>query len=225
MARYGKAQRYSHRILNGVGILMLAAPVVYMAAAASAPNGKVTQYLIVSGDSMSGSWNSDDEPRIKRLRAKYGSNFVWLKLDGRDYIVTDSHVMAQLDDAMAPQREVNLRQDEVNRHQEEVNGLQEKVNGRQEEVNRAQEEVNRQQGLVNGGNAAQSRVNQLQAEVNGRQEAVNAEQDKVNQRQAVVNKEQGVVNGLQTRASAQIHKAMDTIFDSVRRQGLAREIQ
>ena len=210
-------------MLKGAAVLLLAASAVGVAP--SAPNSKVTQYLIVSGDSMSGSWNSDDEPRIQRLRAKYGSSFVWLKLDGRDYIVTDSHVMAQIDDAMAPQRAVNLRQEDVNRHQEEVNGLQEKVNSRQQDVNRAQEAVNRQQSLVNQGNAAQTRVNQLQAEVNGKQETVNAEQAKVNERQAMVNKEQDVVNGLQTRASAQIRKSLDAIFDSVRRQGLAHEAQ
>jgi hypothetical protein len=184
---------------------------------------RVTRYLIVSGDDTSGSWDSHDEPRFQAWRSKYGSHYAWFRQDGRDYIVTDSRILAQFEDAMAPQREVNSRQAEVNRHQGEVNRLQDGVNSHQAEVNRAQAEVNRQQSLVNRGGGEQSRVNQLQSEVNGKQHSVNAEQDKVNQRQAVVNKEQDVVNQMQTRASAEIDKALQAVFDSARRQGLALE--
>jgi hypothetical protein len=195
MTRYGFAT-----------ILLFAAPVVFLAVSAAAP---VTRYLIVSGDSSSGSWDSRDEPRFNEWRAKYGSHYAWFRQDRRDYIVTDSRIMAQFDDAMAPQREVNRRQEEVNRHQSEVNRLQDGVNSQQADVNRAQDQVNRKQ------------VNQTQSEVNARQHAVNAEQDKVNQRQSAVNKEQDAVNQMQTRASAEIDKALQAIFDSARRQGLA----
>ena len=266
MDRYGKADERIHRILDGTAIsrgltryglatiLLLGAPVVFLAAAAgpapqapvaptapaapAAPqapqvpqaslppsrgSARITRYLIVSGDSSSGSWDSRDEPRYKEWRSKYGSHYAWFRQDGRDYIVTDSRILAQFEDAMAPQREVNSRQAEVNRHQEVVNRQQEKINRHQEDVNRAQDGVNRQQGLVNEGGGEQSRVNQLQSEVNGKQHSVNAEQDKVNQRQAVVNKEQDVVNQMQTRASAEIDKALQAVFDSARRQGLALE--
>ena len=226
-----------------VTILLLGAAVVFLAAAQApvAPKSiatplalqappslardtaKVTRYLIVSGDSSSGSWDSRDEPRFQEWRSKYGSHYAWFRQDGRDYIVTDARILTQFDAAMAPQREVNSRQAEVNRHQSDVNRLQDGVNSHQADVNRAQAEVNRQQNLVNRGGEEQSRVNQLQSEVNGNQHVVNAEQDKVNQRQAVVNKEQGEVNQMQTRASAEIDKSLQTVFDSARRQGLAHE--
>jgi hypothetical protein len=266
MARYGKAEERIHRILDGTAIsrgltrsglatiLLLGAPVVFLAAAAgqvspqapvppNAPTApatpqapqapqppargtpRVTRYSIVSGDSSTGSWDSRDDPRYKEWHSKYGPRYVWFRQDGRDYIVTDAHTMDEFDDAMAPQREVDRQQDEVNRHQELVNRQQEKVNSHQEDVNRAQEGVNQQQGLVNEASGEQSRVNQLQSEVNVKQQAVNAEQGKVNQAQAVVNKEQDRVNQMQTRASAQIDKALQALFDSVRRQGLAHAAQ
>jgi hypothetical protein len=241
MARYGKAADQVHRIpdgtattrgltRNGFAAILLLGVAVIVVAAAQAPmaptspagplapqapaapthgNTRVTRYLIVSGDDMSGSWDSRDEPRFQEWRSKYGSHYAWFRQDGRDYILTDARILAQFEDAMAPQREVNSRQAEVNRHQADVN--------------RAQAEVNRQQNLVNQGGEEQSRVNQLQSEVNGKQHVVNAEQDKVNQRQAVVNKEQGEVNQMQTRASAEIDKALQAVFDSARRQGLAHE--
>ena len=218
MARYGKTNNRIHRIL------LLAIAVMVLAAQGPA-TARVTRYLIVSGDSSSGSWDSRDDSRLNEWRSKYGSHFAWFRQDGRDYIVTDTRILDQCDTAMAPQREVNRQQAEVNRHQSEVNRLQGAVNSHQALVNHAQAEVNRQQDLVNRGGQEQSHVNQLQSEVNGKQHAVNAEQDKVNQRQAAVNKEQDVVNQAQTRASAEIDKALQVIFDSARRQGLAHEVR
>jgi nucleoid-associated protein YgaU len=186
---------------------------------------KVTRYLIVSGGSMNGAWDSRDERRFKEWRSKYGPHYAWFRQDGRDYIVTDSHTMAQFEDAMAPQREVNRCQSVVNSHQAEVNRMQGEVNGHQADVNRAQAEVNRQQGLVNEGSAEQSRVNELQSEVNRKQGAVNAEQDQVNRQQGVVNREQDAVNQAQDRASAEIDKALQAVFDSARRQGLPHEVR
>ena len=47
----------------------------------------------------------------------------------------------------------------------------------------------------------------------------------MNQAQAVVNREQAVVNQTQTRASAEIDKALQALFESVRAKNLAREIR
>lgn len=241
--------------LGLAAILLLGVPVVFLAAAASpqppqapaapsAPSAppepplppqvprspvrgksRVTRYLIVSGDSWSGSWEGRDEWRYKKWRAQYGSDYAWFRQDGHDYIVNDEHTMAEFQNAMAPQREVNRQQEEVNRHQEEVNRQQEQVNSHQEDVNRAQEEVNRQQSLVNERSGDQERVNRLQTEVNGKQQTVNAQQEKVNQQQEVVNREQEAVNKVQTRVSAEIENALQGVFDSARRQGLAHEVR
>jgi len=181
------------------------------------------RYLIVSGDSMSGSWDSSDEARIAKWRAQYGPEFAWFRQDGRDYIVTDERTLMALHDAMGPQREINRQQSEVNRHQGEVNRQQGIVNGHQAEVNRAQAEVNRQQDLVNRGEAHQDSANRMQAEVNGKQQKVNAEQETVNQQQAVVNREQDVVNRAQERASAEIDHALHDVFSSALREGRAHE--
>ncbi len=187
--------------------------------------GKVSQYIVVSGDSWSGSWDGRDERKYKKWRAQYGSHYAFFRKDGRDYIVTDAHTMQQFDDAMAPQREVNRQQEEVNSHQEQVNSQQERVNSHQEDVNRAQEDVNREQGLVNDGSGNQDRVNRMQAAVNGRQQTVNAEQEKVNDKQAVVNREQEAVNRVQERASAQVEKALQAVFTTAVHDGLAHEIR
>jgi hypothetical protein len=207
------------------GIMMLGASVVFLAAAQEPgrSGAKVTRYLIVSGDSSSGSWDSRDEARLEIWRAQYGSHFAWFRQDGRDYIISDEHTLAEIESAMAPQREVNRQQGEVNRHQGEVNRRQEIVNRHQGDVNRAQQEVNRQQALVNQGAGRQDDVNKLQSEVNEKQQTVNAEQEKVNQQQAVVNREQEAVNRTQARVSVEIERALQVVFDSARGQGVAHE--
>src|ERR1700722_11847003 len=137
---------------------------------------RITRHLIVSGDSTSGSWDSRDEGQIRAWRSKYGSHFAWFGQDGHDYIVTDKTTLDKIDDAMAPQVEVNRQQGEVNAHQAQVNHLQADVNSHQQEVNRHQGEVNRQQSLANKGAEEQSVVNELQAQVNRQQHGVNGEQ-------------------------------------------------
>ncbi len=184
-------------------LILAAAPALFAA-------GKVTRYVIVSGDSTSGSWDGHADGRLKQWRAKYGSHYAWFSMDGRDYLVSDERTLADFERAMAPQRAVNLRQEEVNSHQEEVNR-------HQEDVNRRQEAVNHQQSLVNEGSGSQARVNELQSEVNGKQQ-------KVNQQQSVVNREQDAVNQLQRQASVEVNRALQVVFENAVRQGTAHEV-
>ena len=210
--------------MSGKGFLSAVAGLGALALFA-APQGSVTRYLIVSGDSMSGSWDSRDEHSFRQFRSQYGDHFAWFREGSRDYIVTSSQVLAEIDAAMAPQREVNRQQGEVNRHQSDVNRLQNEVNTHQRDVNRDQSDVNRQQALVNHGGGSQSDVNRLQSDVNAKQRDVNVEQERVNREQAVVNKEQGVVNKAQSEANVEIRQALQGIFDSAIARGFAREVR
>jgi hypothetical protein len=207
-------------------LMMLSAGLAVVTAGIAAPQGTVTRYLIVSGDSMSGSWDSRDEHRIAQLRSQYGDHFVWFRQDGHDYVGSGASLLADLDAAMAPQRDVNRQQNDVNRHQDEVNRQQHEVNSHQSDVNRLQAEVNQRQSEVNhGGGAGQDEVNRMQQGVNGKQNDVNAEQRKVNEQQSVVNKEQSVVNQAQREANLQVKGALDSLFDSARARGLVHEVK
>jgi len=196
-------------------------------AAAEKDGERNHSYLIVDGNSMSGSWDSRDEPRLAQLRSRYGDHFAWLRRDGHDYIVTDETVLGQFRDAMAPQQEVNAKQAAVNLMQADVNRHQGKVNRLQSEVNDAQAVVNKEQEKVNhfdgDSNDAQSRVNRMQDDVNARQSEVNSVQDGVNREQAAVNQQQAVVNRMQERASQTIESSIRRIFDEVLSKGLAQE--
>ncbi|HYL74265.1 MAG TPA: hypothetical protein VEU96_08660 [Bryobacteraceae bacterium] len=211
------------RFIIAAALLFVATPVAPRAQ--SVGDGRITRYLIVSGDSSSGSWDSSDQPRIQQWRSQYGSHFAWFRMEGADYLVTDQSTLEQIDDALAPQRSVNHQQGTVNQHQGEVNRMQSEVNAHQRDVNRAQTEVNRRQTLVNRGGGDQSDVNRMQSDVNARQHDVNAEQKLVNREQEVVNREQSVVNEAQHRANAQIRAALQAIFDSARARGQAHQVR
>lgn len=190
---------------------------------AQAP-AEINRYLIVDGDSMSGSWDSRDEQRMSAWRARYGSKFAWFRRSGHDYIVTDDKTLAEIREAMSPQKEVNAKQAEVNRAQAEVNRHQAKVNRYQDEVNRAQAQVNeRLKGATDA--SAQSQVNEMQSEVNARQNVVNARQHDVNAEQHVINGQQEIVSRIQERVSKEIQRSLARIFEEVFRTGLAREAE
>jgi hypothetical protein len=225
MSRTTQANR-RHRVVSAAALTITAAALSLTAVRSPGQaDRRVTRYLIVAADSQSGSWDSRDEPQIRAWRSKYGNHFAWFRQDDHDYIVTDEGTLKKLDDAMAPQLEVNRQQGEVNAHQAQVNRLQADVNSHQQQVNRAQSEVNRQQSLANRGAEEQSVVNDQQAQVNRQQHGVNGEQEKVNREQAVVNQEQSVVNAAQTRASTEIREALQIVFDSARTQGVARQVR
>ena len=209
----------------------------------------IRRYLIVrpapNGDSITGSWDSEDPVDEAHLREKFGNSFAWFRKDGHEYIITDPAVMADLDKAMEPQKNVNEMQAVVNAAQQRVNGLQTKVNAHQNEVNGLQSEVNHRQELVNrlqdavnhGDNATAikqleaelqgyraSKVDVSQAEVNRRQTLVNAEQADVNAEQSKVNARQQEVNAEQHRVSEEFNRQMQQILSSALQRGVAKQL-
>jgi hypothetical protein len=202
------------------------------------------RYMIFSGDSVSGSWDSRDRMDEQGLRARFGPNFAWFRQAGYEYVVTDPGVLAELERAMEPQKEVNRMQDEVNNLQSVVNLHQSDVNQAQGEVNSQQAKVNRRQEIINQLQSAKkddelirtmsAALAELQARKGGAidQETVNREQAKVNEMQAQVNEEQhrvnqqqNKVNENQKRVSAEYSGRIDEILDSALRRHLAEQLK
>ena len=204
----------------------------------------IRRYMIVSDDSMTGSWDSNYPSHYKELRKKYGPKFVWFSIGENDYVVTDASVLEQLHEAMAPQNEVNRMQGEVNNMQDAVNQHQANVNRAQGEVNAIQDRVNRRQDLINELQSAQGNddlirklenaLAQLRANkgeladqesANHEQTKVNAMQQQVNQEQSKVNEQQQKVNREQEKVSARLGGRVESILESTVRRHLAQQIQ
>ncbi|MGJ5819985.1 M56 family metallopeptidase [Paludibaculum fermentans] len=186
--------------------------------------GAYRRYVIVLGDTQSGSWDSSEPASPENLRSRFGNRFAWFRQGGAEHVITDDGVLRELERAMEPQKRVNVQQDQVNRLQSAVNELQGKMNGRQSEVNAVQDKVNAQQAVVN---AAQATMNRRQDLLNRIHDAGSREsseaavkkveallkelratpgassQDEVNRLQSKVNEEQGRVNELQGKVNAE----------------------
>ncbi len=194
-------------------------PLTYVAAAtthtgsAKATEGAIRRYVIVHGDSISGSWEQNDSSSKEELREQFGDRFAWFRKDGHEYVVTDSTVMGELDRAMEPQKNVNRMQTGVNREQHRVNEMQTGVNTHQHDVNATQTQVNEHQSSVD-----QELVNRKQSHVNAEQADVNAEQAKVNALQEKVNEEQ-------RRVSAEFSRRVQEILGSALQSGVARKLR
>lgn len=183
------------------------------AAAATTHDGVIRRYIVVHGDSMSGSWDESDSPSSEELRARFGDRFAWFRYEGHDYVVRDSAVMDELDQAMEPQKNVNRMQGGVNREQERVNAMQAGVNAHQHDVNAMQRRVNEHESGID-----QEMVNRKQSDVNAEQADVNAEQAKVNAKQHKVNEEQH-------RVSAEFNRRVQDIFNSALDRGVATRLR
>jgi len=252
-------------------IVALGAPLVYLVASAQAQppavppappaqpastpqapssprSGGIRRYMIFTGDSVSGSWDSSDPNADQAaLRARFGRNFAWFRQSGNEYVITDSGVLKELDQAMEPQREVNRMQDRVNQLQGDVNTLQGGVNNIQNDVNTMQQKVNRRQDLVNRIQASvnsgknkdelvkdlEAAIQQLrssdgdvdQESINRKQAEVNQQQSRVNARQNDVNAEQQKVNAQQQKVNNVFRDRIQQIFDSAMRRGLAQQLR
>jgi hypothetical protein len=212
---------------------------------ANPQSGRIRRYMIFNGDSTSGSWDSSDSVDEAELRARFGRNFAWFRQSGHEYVITDSSVLKELDQAMEPQREVNRMQEHVNQLQAGVNALQGGVNGLQNEINAMQQKVNRRQDLVNRIQASvnsgkkdellkelEAALQQLRSAADDlNQESVNLKQAEINQQQARVNARQHEVNAEQQKVNAEQQKVnnvfrdrIQQIFDSAIRRGLARQL-
>jgi beta-lactamase regulating signal transducer with metallopeptidase domain len=211
---------------------------------AKAAARRFRRYMIFSGDSMSGSWDSRDPVDEQGLKARFGRNFVWFRQGGNEYVVTDTGVLAELERAMEPQEELNRAQSEVNDQQSVVNSHQSDVNRAQDQVNSHQEQANRRQELLNELQSAKKdeelikKMSAALAELQARkgatadQDTVNREQAKVNEMQAKVNEEQhkvneqqGKVNESQARVSAAFNQRVDEILDSAVRRHLPLQLK
>jgi len=182
-------------------------------AAATLYSGAIRHYIIVHGESTTGSWDDGDSPSSEGLRERFGDRCAWFRKAGSEYVVTDSAVMDELDRAMEPQKNVNRMQAGVNREQQRVNEMQRDVNAHQHDVNAMQQRVNEHQSGID-----QEMVNRKQSEVNAEQSVVNAEQAKVNAKQKKVNEEQH-------RVSAELNRRVQEIFDSALRSGTATKLR
>jgi chromosome segregation ATPase len=201
--------------------------------------------MIFTDDSVSGSWDSSDSNADQaELRARFGRNFAWFRQSGAEYVITDSGVLKELDQAMEPQREVNRMQDRVNQLQADVNAPQADINRLQDEVNAMQQKVNRRQDLANRIQASvnsgtndelvkelEIAIQQLrssgdvhQESVNRKQAEVNEQQARVNARQNDVNGEQQKVNALQQKVNNAFRDRIQQIFDSAIRRRLVQRL-
>ena len=243
VAATAQAAAVDAQAASAAGPAQAAATAQAASAAAKGPHHGIRHYMVVSGSSMSGSWDSDDRMDEERLREKFGSKFAWFRQGGNDYIVTDAGVLAELEQAMEPQKEVNRMQHGVNDQQAEVNKHQAGVNRAQGDVNAIQASVNRRQHLINELQAAKGdddlirKLEATLAELKAQkgepndQEAANRAQAKVNQLQARVNEEQGKVNEQQhkvneeqRRVSARVDGRVEEILDSAVRRRLVQQM-
>lgn len=92
-------------------------------------------YAIVTGPNQtmtfSGNWDSEGQAELQKARQAAKEPFLWIRHEGKSYIVTDPAIIAQLQKMYAPMQELGKQQEALGRQQEAL-GRQQEALGRQQ---------------------------------------------------------------------------------------------
>jgi hypothetical protein len=93
-----------------------------LAATIYAGNASRDAYVMAFGDSPSISLNTSGigiNPAVK-MRERYGRDFLWVRRNGREYVIRDRALLATIDALFSPQRELEPQQRTVDREESEL---------------------------------------------------------------------------------------------------------
>ncbi|MGC2619678.1 MAG: M56 family metallopeptidase [Acidobacteriaceae bacterium] len=94
-------------------------------------------WAIVRGNgnkyTFSGNWNSDIGAQLDKARAAYSTPFLWVRHEGKSYVITDPAIIAQIEAKYAPMEALSKQQEELGR-QQEVLGKQQEELGRHQDI-------------------------------------------------------------------------------------------
>jgi beta-lactamase regulating signal transducer with metallopeptidase domain len=138
-------------------------------------------YVIVSRDAeaTSGSGRAADFQEARRLGEEIEGDFLWVRLDGRRYMIEEPEWVARAHALLGPQREIGARQREVGREQSSVGREQSRIGARQSRIGRFQSEVAARQAEVARFMAERQRRRLSIRELEGMMEELAAEQERL----------------------------------------------
>lgn len=108
-------------------------------------------YVLFHGDggSMTMSGDSDDVGRARELRRKAGGgDLMWLRRDGREYVIRDAATLREVREIFRPQEELGNRQGELGDRQGKLGDEQGQLGDRQGELGSRQGELGSEEGRL-----------------------------------------------------------------------------
>jgi len=221
-------------------VLVLLAVSMAIAGAAATMPVRVTQkddqysYALVGkdGNMTMNNWSmSTDDPLIK----KGGPERLYVKKDGKVYIITDTHVLGDMKKAVAPMIAIGRKQSALGEQQSKIGEQQSAIGEKQSKLGEQMSEIGSQMselaqklaGNENSQDEYQAKQDDLQRKMEALQkqmDALNSKMDEPSKKQEALGKKQDALGREQDKASKIADKKIEKIIDSAFAKGLAKPV-
>ena len=158
--------------------------------------------LLKNDDNVTMSGDTDDVSRAKRQR-KNGEPLLWIRHDGREYVIRDAAVIKQAQKFFEPVATLGAQEAEIGQRQAEIGAEQAKIGAQQAAIGARQGAIGAQQGAVGAKQAelaarqlrTQEKANeQLRAEQEREEKSLEIEMQKLDEQMQVLGKEMEALN-------------------------------
>lgn len=195
-------------------------------------------YVIVHGDSVTMSGSTEEIHRATSLRGKYGDEFLWFRLDGKDYVIRDPATFQAALKLFAPQEILGKRQEELGEMQSRLGALQSELGKKQGSARVSAPDLTReleklQDKLRSAGTAEelgevqallaelQAKIGDQQAKVSDLQAQLGAEQARLGDRQAQLGAQQAELGEEQAKQAEESFRELRILLEEALKKGLA----
>ena len=163
--------------------------------------------LFHSEENVTMSGDLSDLPAAQRLYKKFGPHYLWFRLAGKSYVISDGKVLQQADATAASDRKVDAKEKELDAADAELDRQQEKLDRSEAQIDAWQDSGARDPKLHD----ARAQVSRAQREVGREQERVGKEQEKLGK--------------VQEAQSKKMEQKMAELIAAALRDGTAKEVR
>jgi hypothetical protein len=187
-------------------------------------SGHKYSYALTSkdGHSVMLDWDgTTGDPQFK----KGGIDRLYVKKDGKIYLITDTATIAQVKQAFEPVMKIAKKQSAIGDRQSRIGGKQSKIGEQQSKLGEQMGELGSQMGELVGPGGSEAKREALQKKMDALQKQMDAlgrQMDHPSKEQDALGKQQDELGRQQERAGAIAEKQVNQILDSAFAHGLAK---
>jgi beta-lactamase regulating signal transducer with metallopeptidase domain len=183
-------------------------------------------YVLMYGgsDSVTMSGDTDDLPRVKRLRGESKEDFLWFRHGGKEYVVHDASLLKQV-------QEISKAQGELGARQGELGGRQGALGAKQGELGAKQGALGSEQGALasararRGGDADERDLDKREKELEAKMDDLGRQQEALGKQQEELGRQQEALGRQQEELGRKAEKEMHELMERAVKSGAAQEVK
>jgi bla regulator protein BlaR1 len=188
-------------------------------------SGGDDSYVLMYGgsESVTMSGDSDDLPRVKRLRGDSKSDFLWFRHGGKEYVVHDGALLQRV-------KELSKAQGELGARQGELGGRQGALGAKQGALGARQGALGAEQGTLASerarrGDGDDRDLDKKEKELDAKMEDLGRQQEALGKQQEELGRQQEILGQQQEELSRKSEKEMHELIDRAIKTGAAQEVK